>query len=124
MELKNILKGMAPRENLLTKLEEKKITELITRMLAYQAVKKLIAPNTDEYFLVDEVNRVYVCVEDSAVRISNHDYLLVTRTRLGFTDGLKSKMRKELQIERQVLKKELFKNKMDLIDKISINYKN
>ena len=123
MNLKNIFKGMAPKEDLLTKLEEKKIFNLIVGMLQDPDIKKMIAPNTDEYFLVDDSRKVYVCVEDSNVRISNHDYLIVTRTRMGFTDDLKSTMRNALEVERQALKKELFKNKIDLIDKISINYK-
>lgn len=116
------IKGLVPKEDLLTKLEEKKLKELINSMLNDLSIQKRISPNTDEYFLIDDVRKTYVCVEDGMIRISNHDYLIITRTRLGFTDDVKTIIRAFLEVERQSLKKELFRNKLDLIEKISVNY--
>lgn len=107
-----------------TLLEYRKLEEVIKDMLKEKGVTRMIAPYTDEYFLIDTKREIYACIENGQVRISNHDYNMVSKTSIRFTDKLKGTIRAVLEVERQLLKKELFKNKIDLIDKIGAIYQN
>lgn len=108
--------------DLLNKLEEKKISELVNNMLQDDQIQKKISPKSEDYFLMDNSRQVYVCIEDGVVRISNHDYVFITQSKLRFTDRLKETVRTVLELETQGLKKTLFRNKLDLIAKIATNY--
>lgn len=105
------------------KLEEKKIKELVEGMLNTDGVDKLISPNSDEYLLIDTSNEMVLCLEHTYVKVMNHKYLLSIKTRLRFTEDLKKLVKDKLELERQILKKSLFKNEIDLISKLAENYK-
>jgi len=98
--------------------EEVIITSLVNKYLN-QEVKKLISPISNEYFLINEINQIYICIGDEKIQISNHEFHYSKNFYLDFTSNLKKKIRTEIEKERQQLKKELFKNEIDLLQKIN-----
>lgn len=75
-----------------------------------------------DYLLVDEVNRVSISIEDCKITMSNHDYFYNDNFNLNFTNEMKKIIRDHLENERLELKKELFKNKINLLHKIKKIY--
>ena len=75
-----------------------------------------------DYLLVDEVNQVSISIEDRKITMCNHDYFYNDNFNLNFTDEMKKIIREHLEKERLELKKELFKNKINLLHKIKKIY--
>lgn len=75
-----------------------------------------------DYLLVDEVNQVSISLEDCKITMCNHDYFYNDNFNLNFTDEMKKIIREHLEKERLELKKELFKNKINLLHKIKKIY--
>ena len=104
--------------NKLPSRDEVVITSLINKYLK-QEVKKLVSPISDEFFLIDELNQIYICISDNHIKITNHVFHYNKSFNINFTDGLKDKIKNQIEIERQELKKEIFKNEIDLLQSIN-----
>ncbi|WP_461533087.1 hypothetical protein [Sinomicrobium sp.] len=98
--------------------DEKYIKDIVRYFSENEQVKKLISPISDEYFLIDDVNEIYICIGNGNFSLSNHKFLYEKIFNLSFTEELKKKVRHNMEIEMQTLKKSLFKNETDLLDKV------
>lgn len=81
--------------------------------------EKLHSPSLDEYFIIDRKNQIYICISDNNIRISNHDFHYNKQFNLKTTTMFKDIVRVKIDMERDELKKELFRNEIDLLHKIN-----
>ncbi len=95
------------------------IIDIVNNYASNSSIKKMISPISDEYFLLDKKNRISICIGDSVVTFSNHVYLYKKSFNLSFTDSLKKTIKLKMEEEMQILKKSLFKNEINLLDKIN-----
>lgn len=119
----DLVRSIRPAPSKKQAIEERKVKDLVTKMLNAKHVEKLISPRSDEYFLLDKQNQLSLCIEHAGVKIANHSYLVRIQTTLKFAESLKDLISANLEEDRQSLKKELFKNQIDLIDNITNYYK-
>lgn len=103
------------------KLKESKVEELIDKMINQQ-LDIHYSPISEEYFILDRDNKISICISDYSVRICNHDYLYEINLSIGVCESIKSKIKKSIQSKVDIIKKELFKNELDLVGKISNIY--
>ena len=94
------------------------IVEIINNYSEDSSIKKLISPISDEYYLLDEENQVSICISDNEVILSNHVYLYKKSFNLSFTEDLKKQVKQHMEKEMQALKKTLFNNEINLLEKI------
>lgn len=94
------------------------IMDIVTVYAEKKGIKKSISPISDEYFLIDDKNEIYICIEDGKVTISNHTFLYKKIFTLSFTDSLKKVVKESIENEMQTLKKSLFKNETELLGKV------
>jgi hypothetical protein len=102
-------------------LKHKKIIDLVDKMLESN-VEVTLAPISDEYFIVDKDKQVYISLSDSLIRISNHSYLYEVTCTSVLMSKLMGKAKLKVQDQANKIKKELFKNEIQLIDKIDKLY--
>ena len=100
------------------KEDAKFIIDIVSNYSDDESIKKLISPISDEYFLIDDKNKISICISDGKVTLSNHTFLYKKLFGLSFTDRLKKQIRKAMEQEMQLLKESLFKNETDLLSKI------
>ncbi|AUS05661.1 hypothetical protein [Pseudotamlana carrageenivorans] len=105
-------------ESKATREDCKFIIDIIKNYSEDQSIKKLISPISDEYYLLDEKNQVSICIADDEIILANHIYLYKKAFNLAFTSDLKKIIKKQMEKEMQDLKKTLFKNEINLLDKI------
>lgn len=98
--------------------DENEIKEIVNKYLEKEGVDKLISPISEEYFLMDTKNEIYICLSDKRITISNHKFLYKNNVSLEFSEGLKKQFRERIEVERQELKAQLFKNETDLLKRI------
>ena len=102
-------------------LKQKKLGELVDAMLASNT-EVHYAPISQEYFIIDKDNEVHVCLSESSIRVANHSYLYeVTLSAHAMTKYL-VKAKQKVEDRTKEIKKELFKNEVDLIDKVKEIY--
>lgn len=100
------------------KEDAKYVNDIVEKYANNSAIKKLISPISNEYFLIDDKNEIYICISDYGVTISNHKFLYKKTFSLSFTDKLKKQVKVQLEQEMQDLKKSLFKNETELLSNI------
>ncbi|OBQ57301.1 hypothetical protein VQ01_02160 [Tamlana sp. s12] len=105
-------------ESKATREDCKFIIDIINNYSEDQSIKKLISPISDEYYLLDEKNQVSICIADDEIILANHIYLYKKAFNLAFTSDLKKIIKRQMEKEMQDLKKTLFKNEINLLDKI------
>ncbi|WP_299225509.1 hypothetical protein [uncultured Psychroserpens sp.] len=108
------------------KEDAKYVKAIITTYSEKQHIKKLVSPISNTYFIIDDKNQIYICIEDGKVTLSNHVFLYKKQFNLSFTDALKKLVKEQMEKEMQLLKKSLFKNETNLLSKIhniSISHK-
>ncbi|MBC9797535.1 hypothetical protein [Sinomicrobium weinanense] len=98
--------------------DEKYIKEIVLYFSEKESVKKLISPISDEYFLMDDENQIYICLGNGRFSLSNHKFLYEKIFNLSFTEELKKQVRHSMEAEMQALKKSLFKNETNLLHKV------
>ncbi len=94
------------------------VKDIIVQYSEKESIKKLISPISDEFFIIDENNQIYICISDDKVTISNHIFLYKKFFNFSFTEELKKIVRKSMEHEMQSLKKSLFKNETQLLSKV------
>ena len=104
------------------KLIETKISTLIDSAIE-KGADIFNAPNSDQYFIVDSENKVNIGVEQCRIRVSNHNYTYNETLSLSYVEKTKEKIRGALEARVQELKKNLFKNEIDLLNKLNEIYK-
>lgn len=110
-------------EELKLELKQKKIGELIDSMLESN-IDIHYAPISDEYFVIDKVNQISICLSHTSVRIANHEYLYEVNFSGNTTFKYMTKAKQKVEDRAKKIKKDLYKNEVDLIDKIKSLYKN
>ena len=105
------------------RLEERKLKDLIIGMLSDPEVQELVSPKSDEYMLIDEVNQMNLCIEASSIKVANHAYSMDIQLRMKFCEEMKKLVKDKVEVDRQQKKKTMFKNQIDLLDKLTKNYK-
>ena len=98
--------------------DELYIRDIVENFLNRQDVQKIVNPILNEYFLIDRTNDVNLCIRNSNVEISNHKFLYKRQISLSFSDTLVKKIASKIGEEVQQIKKELFKNEIDLLRNI------
>lgn len=95
------------------------IQQIVEKFLLNPSVKKLISPLSGEYLLIDEEHSISVCISGGNIKLANHAFVLVKSVHIGFTEKLQKLIRQQIEKERQELKKQLFKNEINLLEKIN-----
>ncbi len=99
--------------------DAKLIIDIVNNFSGDSSIKKLVSPISEDYFLLDEKNQVAICIADGEITFSNHVYMYKNTFNLSFTDGLKKKIKQQMEKEMQELKAQLFRNEVNLLDKIN-----
>ncbi|MBZ0326702.1 MAG: hypothetical protein K8F54_03795 [Altibacter sp.] len=94
------------------------IIDIIANYTSKKDIKKFISPISDEYFLIDDENQIYLCIGNGEVTFSNHVFLYKKTFSLSFTEKLKKQIKNSIEEEMQLLKKSLFKNETQLLSKV------
>ena len=102
-------------------LKRKKISELVDAMLASE-IEVHYAPISQEYFIIDKSNQVNICLSDNSIRVANHAYLYEVNFSMGTMAELIKKAKQKVEEKTTAIKKELFKNEVELIDKVKKLY--
>ena len=97
--------------------DEVLIKDIVNKSLD-KDIKRLIAPISDEYLLIDEEDELYICVSNNSITISNHKFLYKKNLTSTFTDSLKKRIKEAIDKDRQELKKQLFTNEIGLLTNI------
>ncbi len=105
------------KESIPTK-DELYIRDIVENYLGRKDVQKLVNPVLNEYFLIDRANDISLCIRDSNVEISNHKFLYRRQIPLKLSDILTKKIANKIGDEVQEVKRELFKNEIDLLRNI------
>lgn len=105
--------------------DEKYLKNIIEAILVYPDIKKVMVPTGDTlgYLLIDEVNQIYISIEDSKIDMSNHNFLYKKNFNLNYTNMLMKIIKANIEEERKELKASLFDNEMELLVKIGEMYK-
>lgn len=110
------------RDTLKFNLKKRKIRELIESILK-KNVDIHIGPNTGEYFIIDKHNSVSIMVSHKIVRVANHKYMYDSSFELSFLEDIKKIIKDEIQKRTDSIKKQLFRNEIDLFQKLAEIYK-
>jgi len=102
-------------------LKQKKICELISTLLDSDT-EIHFAPISNEYFIIDKDKQINVWLSSTSVRIANHQYLYEVTFKLSSMEKYMKKAKNKVEQKTKQIKKELFKNEIDLITKISSLY--
>jgi len=102
-------------------LKQKKICGLIDKLLNSNS-EIYFAPISNEYFIIDKDKQINAWLSDTSVRIANHQYLYETNLKLSSMEKYMKKAKNKVEEKTIQIKKELFKNEIDLINKISSLY--
>lgn len=102
-------------------VKEKKIAELVDVMLSSD-LELHTAPLSDEYYILDRRNEIYIWLTLSSIKIANHDFRYEVSLSGAEVDLLIKKVKKKIQSNSDSIKAELFKNEVGLIDKIKNLY--
>jgi hypothetical protein len=102
-------------------LKQKKIITLVDKMLEAE-VEVTLAPISEEYFIVDKSREIYISLSDSLIRISNHSYLYEISCTSVLMSKLMAKAKLKVEEKANRIKKELFKNEIELLDKLNKLY--
>ena len=103
------------------KLREKKIGELIDNMLKSE-LEIHLAPITREYFILDHEKKISICISEDSVKVANHNYLYEVSVSANLAAKYIDKVRQKIQDRSTTIKKELFKNEIELIENIKNLY--
>lgn len=98
--------------------DELYIKSIVERFLKDEDIKKLVNPIQQEYFLIDSKSGINILIRDSNIEISNHRFLYRRQVSLSFSDTLSKKIAIKIGEDVQKVKKELFKNEIDLLRNI------
>jgi len=113
------------RAELRFELKYRKIIETITKALDSD-VEVMLAPLSGEYFIVDKNNDVSIVISDFSIRMFDKGcpYEIVCPASLTGDLIAKTKAKAESQAEAKAdkLRKELFKNEIELLDRINNLY--
>ena len=102
-------------------LKQKKVGELIDTMLKAD-LEIHFAPLSDEYFILDRERSISICISDSFVKIANHSYLYEVPFSLSAATIYMNKVRDKIQEKAENIKKNLFRNEIDLIGNLTEMY--
>ena len=94
------------------------VRDIVRKYLEDDSIQKIVSPLSQEYFLVDNKRSISVCVSSGRVEISNHKFLYIQSFPLKNTESLIDEILVGIDKERQILKKQLFENQIDLLKKI------
>lgn len=118
--MRNIFKKKSI-EKLKLSLRQRKVTELIEAMLSSD-VEVYIAPISNEYFIVDSKNSINIVLSNTYVRVANHEYLYEVGFSLGSMEKYMDLANSKIEERTNRIKKELFRNEVELLTKIKNNY--
>lgn len=97
--------------------DERYVESIVTKYLEDDAVRRLMSPQ-EEYLIIDDKNQIYISIYLDTITISNHDFLYRKNFSGVFCRRLEGKIREIIKKDRERLKNELFKNELDLLEKI------
>lgn len=102
-------------------LKDKKIMELVERMLESN-LEIHAAPISKEYLILDREKQIFVCITESIIRVCNHAYTYEVPISGNQATKYMKMVQNQIQKESDAIKKEIFKNEIDLIDHIKNIY--
>ena len=98
--------------------DEQRIYNTIENTLSYEETESRIAPISDEYIIFNKELEMIIVVRRGMVLIANHDYFISTLCSGNFQTVLDDMIMGKIEIAREKLKAEIFKNKVNLLEKI------
>jgi len=101
--------------------EDIKIQELVKSFLSKPDTLIEINPSDMSYILSYESKGYYMMVDNVGIQISNHDFDKDIRLEDKKLDAIKKLIIEEVTIRREAKKAKIFKNRSELLDKITAN---
>lgn len=122
--LKSFWRWLFPPEEVEVRPDKAELIKLVEYFSSSSDVKtEVIAMSGGNDFLFeDEANQVYMSVENKMIHISNHGFLFNEAYDSDFTNELKDIINKNLMKRRLDKKREIFNNKVGLLNKINQRY--
>lgn len=119
--IKKILKWNNSQQDLKQALKVKKLKELITLMLKSD-LEVFYAPYDNQYFIIDKEQLCYICISDLYAKVTNHNFLYNISMSSNESAPILKLIEQKIKLNCDKIKKELFKNELDLLDKLKNNY--
>lgn len=118
--LRGLSKWRRRKESVLDE-EQQLIYNIVHKMCLNRDNKVEDAPSRGAYYIEDRANQYYAVLSDSAIKITNHDFYIVRH----YTDTTMKPLIKRVKhrIEKDLNQKdrEIFKNELNLLRKISVS---
>lgn len=101
--------------------EDIKIQELVKSFLSKPETLIEIKPSDMSYILSYEPRNYYILVDNVGIQISNHEFDKDIRLEDNKLNVIKDLIREEADRRREAKKAKIFKNRSELLDKITTN---
>ena len=123
------LKGLASfKKRNEPKLDEEQqlIYDIVKKMCNNKETKLLMMTGSIEgnYYLEDKNREYFAVLSDTAIKITNHDFYIVRHYNDKTMRPLIKRVRHRIEKDRIIMEKEIFKNELNLLRKISVSLEN
>jgi hypothetical protein len=98
--------------------DELYLRDIVNSFLEKETNKVFHDPNTDECFITDPEKQVNIMIKSGLIEITNHKFLYKRSLSAVFSDNLIKNVKNRISEDVKNLKKELFKNEIDLLRNI------
>lgn len=98
-------------------LKQKKACELIESMLESN-IDIHFGPISNEYFILDRINHINICISDNKLKVANHGFLYTVSLSLEESARYIKMVEKKIQEKSDKIKKELFRNEIELLSNL------
>jgi|TARA_R110000822_G_scaffold6851_18_gene28731 hypothetical protein len=119
--VKRILKWDNSHQELKQALKVKKLKELIALMLKSD-LELFYVPSDNQYFIIDREQLCYICISDLYAKVTNHNFLYNVSMSSNESAPILKLIEQKIKVNCDKIKKELFKNELDLLEKLKNNY--
>lgn len=118
------LKGLVAYKNKRTpKLDEEQqlVYDIVHKMCLNNETKLIMMPSNSEgmYYLEDKQREYFAVLTDNAIKITNHNFYIVRHYSDKTMLPLIRRVRHRIDRDRISMEKEIFKNELNLLKKIS-----
>ena len=101
--------------------QDRLLVEIITKMCEDEETEFRTEYDQDRYFGYNERLQYYVVVTDDYIKITNHDFYLSKYGHIKQMSNLIKLIRNRIHDDRDRFESEIFKNEVELLEKISLN---
>lgn len=102
-------------------LKVKKLKELVGLMLKAD-LEVFYVPSEHQYFIIDREQMCSICISDLWAKVANHNFLYTVSLSSDESEPILKLIEQKIKVNCDSIKKELFKNELDLLEKLKNNY--